>query len=331
MSDRLNRTVVQRSTGDPAIVAEIVETPTLTPGENEILVELVLAPINPAEILMLQGMYGYRDTQPELPRLAGIEGVGRVVGGATSVVPFGALVSLAGSGAVFSDYTLIRADSAIVLPPDLDVDTFAVSFVNVQAVLLMFQEWPEVASGDWLIQNAGNSAYARVLDAVAARRGVSVVNVVRSAESARKIDGKMRGPVLIDGDGLDARVLEATGGMRPKIAVDAIGGASTGRLAESLSSGGRVVTYGLLSGEPVQLDTRLIVFNGVRVEGFWMPRSMGQASAELMQDVGAEALEIIRERSFTVPIGARFGLGEISQALAVAGEGGRDGKVVITR
>lgn len=331
MREKMNRTIVQRTTGEPGTVAEIVEAPLLIPGENEILVELVLAPINPAEILMLQGTYGYRDTRPELPRSAGIEGVGRVVGGATSVVPAGALVSLAGSGAVFSDYTVLRADSALVLPPEVDVDTFAVSFVNVQAVLLMFHEWPEVTAGDWLIQNAGNSAYARVLDAVAAHRGVSVVNVVRSAESARKIDGTMRGPVLVDGAGLDARVLEATGGIRPKIAIDAIGGASTGRLAESLSSGGRVVTYGLLSGEPVQLDTRLVVFNGVRVEGFWMPRSMGRASADLMASIGAQALEIIGERSFAVPIGARFGLGQISQALALAAEGGRDGKVVLTR
>lgn len=330
MGERINRTIVQRSTGDPATVAEIVETPMLTPRENEILVELVLAPINPAEILMLQGTYGYRDTQPQLPRSAGIEGVGRVVGGATSIVPYGSLVSLAGSGAVFSDYTLLPADKVLVLPPDVDVDTFALSFVNVQAVLLMFNEWPEVASGDWLIQNAGNSAYARVLDAVAARRGVSVINVVRSAESARKIDGIMNGPVIVDGDDLDARVLEATGGTRPKIAIDAIGGASTGRLAESLSRGGRVVTYGLLSGEPVQLDTRLVVFNDVRIEGFWMPRSMGRASPELLQTIASEALEIIGERSFTVPIGARFGLGQIEEALTLAAQGGRDGKVVLT-
>jgi NADPH:quinone reductase-like Zn-dependent oxidoreductase len=160
---------------------------------------------------------------------------------------------------------------------------------------------------------------------------MTVVNVVRSAESARKIEGAMRGPVLVDGDDLDARVLEVTGGVRPKIAVDAIGGASTGRLAETLTSGGRVVTYGLMSGEPVQLDTRLVLFNDVHVEGFWMPRSMGRLSAEALGRIGAEALEIIGEQGFEVPIGASFGLGDIARALALAAEGGRDGKVVVTR
>jgi trans-2-enoyl-CoA reductase len=330
----VNRTVVQNRIGAPGVVAELVESPVPEPGEGELLVELVVAPINPAEILMLQGAYGYRDTTPKLPRAAGIEGVGRVVGGAggaIEAVPEGSLVSLAGSPAVFSDYRVIPAASALVLPPAVDVDTFAVSFVNVQAVLLMLHEWPELDAGDVIIQNAGNSAYARVLDAVASRRGLTVVNVVRSAASARKVEGALQGPVLLDGEDLDERVLAATGGVRPRIAVDAIGGAATGRLTETLAPGGRVVTYGLLSGEPVQVDTRIVVFNGVRVEGFWMPRSMATAPPERLDAIAAEALEIIGEQGFAVPIGARFGLADIAEALALAEEGGRDGKVVLTR
>lgn len=327
----VNRTVMQHRTGDPGAVAAIVESPVPQPGEGELLVELVVAPINPAEILMLQGAYGYRDTTPALPRAAGIEGVGRVVGGATTIVPEGSLVSLAGSPGVFSDYRVIPASSALVLPPSVDPDTFAVSFVNVQAVLLMLHEWSELDAGDVIIQNAGNSAYARVLDAIASRRGLTVVNVVRSRRSALAVEGELKGPVLVDGDDLDERVRAVTGGTRPRVAIDAVGGAATGRLAETLAPGGRVVTYGLLSGEPVQVDTRIVVFNGVRVEGFWLPRSMAAAPAELLAGIAAGALEIIGEGGFTVPIAARIGLAGIAEALALAEQGGRDGKVVLTR
>ncbi|MCS5724136.1 zinc-dependent alcohol dehydrogenase family protein [Herbiconiux sp. CPCC 203407] len=327
----VNRTVMQHRTGDPGVVAELVETPVPRPGEGELLVELVVAPINPAEILMLQGAYGYRDTTPPLPRAAGIEGVGRVVGGATAIVPEGSLVSLAGSRGVFSDYRVIPAASALVLPPTVDPDTFAVSFVNVQAVLLMLHEWPELEAGDVIIQNAGNSAYARVLDAVASRRGFTVVNVVRSERSALSVEDELNGPVLVDGEDLDERVLAVTGGSRPRVAVDAVGGAATGRLTETLAPGGRVVTYGLLSGDPVQVDTRIVVFNGVRVEGFWMPRSMAAAPADLLPGIAAEAMEIIAGGGFAVPIAARIGLAGIAEALALAEQGGRDGKVVVTR
>lgn len=325
-----NRTVVQRTTGDLRDAIEILETPIPTPGAGELLVQLVVAPINPAENLMMRGEYGYGDSAPSLPRSMGIEGVGRVVDGATEDIPVGSHVSLAGTRDVFSDFRLLRADRALVLPHSIDVDTFAVSYVNVQSVLLMLSEWEGLHEGDWLIQNAANSAYARVLDAVAGRRGLRVVNVVRSAESAAKIDGLMQGPVIVEGQDLDEQVLGATAGVRPKVAIDAVGGQSTGRLASVLAHGGRVVTYGLLSGQEIQLDTRLVVFNDIRLGGFWMPRSMMRTPKGARREIGREAIEIIADRSFEVPVTARYDLADIREAVSAADGGGRDGKVVVT-
>jgi NADPH:quinone reductase-like Zn-dependent oxidoreductase len=325
-----NRRVVQREVGSPESVAELEHGEVPTPGPGELLVELVLAPINPAEVLMLQGEYGYRETVPPLPRFAGIEGVGRVVGGATDAVPLGSFVSLAGTAAVFGDYRVIPAEQAFVLPEDVDADTVAVAFVNTQAVLVMLHEWSEVGPGDWIVQNAANSGYGRILDAVAARRGVRLVNVVRSSEAAKQLDGSS-GPVVVDGDDLEARVLEATDGVRPLVAADAVGGTATGRLASTLVSGGRVVTYGLMSGEPCQIDTRLIVFGGIRLEGFWMPRSMPRLDAAELAGIGSEALDVIRSGAVSVPIERRYGLDDVATALAHAAQGGRVGKVVLTR
>ncbi len=45
------------------------------PGVNEIRVEMLFAPINPADINIIEGTYG---TLPELPATLGNEGVGRV-------------------------------------------------------------------------------------------------------------------------------------------------------------------------------------------------------------------------------------------------------------
>jgi trans-2-enoyl-CoA reductase len=331
MANSMNRTAVQYVTGDPRDVAQIVVSTIPVPARDELLVELVIAPINPAEILMLQGTYGFRDSRPELPRNLGIEGVGVVVGGATSVVPLGSLVSLAGAPNVFSDYRLIPAATALVLNPDIDPEVFALSFVNVQAVLMMFHEWSELGMGDWIIQNAGNSAYARILDAVANRKGITVLNIVRSEESAAKVAGVLHGPVLVDGIDLDAKVLAVTGGTRPKIAIDAVGGSSTGRLAETLESGGRVVSYGVMSGLDMQIDPRLILFNDIRVEGFWMPRSMQRLSREVAGSIAKEAEAIIAEKRIHVPIESRFSLSDIALALEQALKGQRNGKVVIIR
>lgn len=331
MSENRNRSVVQNRVGLPEEAVDLISSEMPVPGDGELLVELVIAPINPAEVLMLRGQYGYRESVPPVPRAAGIEGVGRVIGGALDQVPAGSLVSLAGARAIFSDYIVLDAEQALVLDPDIDVEAFALGFVNTQSVLLMLHEWPEVERKDWIVQNAGNSGYGRILDAVAHRRGIGVVNVVRSEAAAESIRATAHGPVVVDADDLDAAVLSATGGVRPLVAVDAVGGASTGRLAETVAAGGRVVTYGIMSGEEIQVDTRLVLFNGIRLEGFWMPRSMGKADPGALADIAQESLEIVRAGEVQVPIESRFPLDQVAQAMARAAEGGRRGKVVLIR
>lgn len=331
MFERVQRVIVQRSVGEPGTAVDVELAPTPEPKEGELLVELVMAPINPAEILMIHGSYGYRETVPPIPRRAGIEGVGRVVGGATDRVPVGSLVSLAGAPGVFSDYTVVPADRALVIPPDVEVEAFALGFVNAQAVLLMFHEWTELSAGDWVVQNAGNSGYGRVLDAVGARRGFGVVNVVRTESAAEAIRETARGPIVVDHGDLEAAVLAATGGERPRVAVDAVGGDAAGRLAAALSSGGRLVNYGLMSGDDIRVDTRLVLFHGVRIEGFWMPRAMANADHAVLSGLAHEALDVVRDASLRIPIERSYPLTNAKEAMAHAAEGGRRGKIVLTR
>lgn len=330
MNSQINRRIVQRRIGTFSEAAELIEEPIPTPGENDLLVELVVAPINPAELLMLEGSYGYGEARPSLPRNAGIEGVGRVIAGATDRVPQGALVSLTGSSSIFSDYSLIPADSAVVLPENVDPDVFALSFVNTQAVLVMLQEWAELERGDWIIQNAANSAYGRVLDAVATRLGFNVVNVVRSSRSRDEIAGTAHGPVVIDGDDLADEVAKLTDGRLPRVGVDAIAGSATGRIAQTLAPGGRVVNYGLLSHEPLGVDTALILFNDITVEGFWMPRSRNRLQPDTLAQIASNAVDIIAETGITIPIRRRYPLTEYIQAFEEAASEGRGGKIVFS-
>jgi NADPH:quinone reductase-like Zn-dependent oxidoreductase len=328
--DAVSRRARQLAVGDPASVVALEQVPVPVPTDGEIVVELVAAPINPAEILMLQGAYGYGPTVPPLPRDLGIEGVGRVVGGATEIVPVGTLVSLIGAGGIFGDYTVLPAGAVVRVPEDIDAEMFALTFVNIQSVLLMLTGW-DLAPGTWVIQNAANSGYGRLLDAVAEQRGIHVVNVVRSASAREEIVGTARGPVVVDGDDLCAAVLAATGGQHPRVAVDAIGGGATGRLAETLEKGGLVVMYGLLSGESPRVDTRLIVFHGIRLEGFWMPHAIAAAAPDVRATLVADAVDVMRTADVTVPVVSRYPLSEVGAAIAHAARGARGGKVLVTR
>ena len=69
------KALIFRETGEPKSVLKLAEIPTPPLAPGEALVRVLLSPINPSDLHMVRGRYGY---QPELPASPGIEGVGIV-------------------------------------------------------------------------------------------------------------------------------------------------------------------------------------------------------------------------------------------------------------
>jgi NADPH:quinone reductase-like Zn-dependent oxidoreductase len=69
------KTLIFRKTGEPKSTLELAEMPVPPLGPGEVLVRVLLSPINASDLHMVRWRYGY---QPELPASPGIEGVGIV-------------------------------------------------------------------------------------------------------------------------------------------------------------------------------------------------------------------------------------------------------------
>lgn len=213
-STAVDRGVIQTRTGIPAgvVVVDRVEAPQ--PGHGELLVELALSPINPTEVRTAKGNFGYRETVSLFSRISGIEGIGRVVSGAMDAVPVGWLISLVDTSPIFADYRLISAASALEQPDGIDHESFACSLINTQAVLTILHDSPATMPPGWIIQNEANSDHGRILDAVAAKRGIPVINVVRSESAVAIIGDSAINRLLADGPDLEQHAADQTGGAR---------------------------------------------------------------------------------------------------------------------
>ena len=60
-------------TGNPADVVEYIDMETAPVGDDDALIDVEAAAINPSHLLTLSGSYG---VQPELPAVPGAEGIG---------------------------------------------------------------------------------------------------------------------------------------------------------------------------------------------------------------------------------------------------------------
>lgn len=311
-------------------VVELAEVPEPdAPGPGKVLLEIERAPINPADLLMFEGRYGA--APPKLPVWAGGEAVGRVValGPDVSHLAVGdrVLVLLAGRGN-WRPRTTVPAARLFALP-QADLDQLAMLGVNPPTAWRMLEDFVSLGDGDWVIQNAANSGVGRALITFARRRGLRTINVVRRESLAEPLRALGADVVINDGVDLAARVLAATGGTRPRLAIDAVAGEATRRLAQSLADGGTLVNYGMLSGQPCAVDPGDLVFRDLTLRGFWLAKWFADASLEDMHALYRRLGEAIADGSLHVPVEAVYPLAKVREALAHSARRGRNGKVLL--
>ena len=63
-------------TGVPSEVVELIDMETAHVGDDDALIDIEAAAINPSHLLTLSGVYG---VQPELPAVPGAEGIGIIL------------------------------------------------------------------------------------------------------------------------------------------------------------------------------------------------------------------------------------------------------------
>ena len=125
------------------------------------------------------------------------------------------------------------------------------------------------------------------------------------------------------------QIAEATGNAPIMLALDPVGGDTSGRLADSLGYGGTLVTYGVLSGKPATLNTGKVIFNDTRLRGFWLYKWYQTATMQEKQEAFGQVIPLIVNGTLKANIDSRYSVDEIEQAVTRAWEGGRNGKVLI--
>jgi mitochondrial enoyl-[acyl-carrier protein] reductase / trans-2-enoyl-CoA reductase len=315
--------------GTPHEVAACVEVPDVgAPGPDEVVVEVMAFPINPADLLTITGAYAVR---PKLPATLGAEGVGRVVEVASQVkaVAPGDLVMIIARDN-WCQRRRLPADMVMKLPKGGDILQLAMLKVNPATALLMLRNYAELQPGDWLIQDAANSGVGTNLIRLASADGIRTVNVVRRESLVDPLKAIGANVVVVDGDDLAGRVQKATGGAPVKLAIDAIGGEIVLRLADCLAEGGTVVNYGLLSGTPCMLGAHHTIFKGVTLTGFWLQRALNSMARPDLEALYADLAERVRSGALRVEIEKTYPIEEIKAALAHAEREGRGGKILVT-
>lgn len=313
--------------GSPRKVLRLADVPVPQPGPGQARVKLVLSPIHNHDLMIITGHYGIK---PSLPHHPGTEGVGIVdaVGeGVTNVKP-GDRVAGGASGA-WSEFYLTHAAGLVVVPDSIDDATACqLTAMPMSAVRLLADL--DVKPGDWIAQNAANGAVGKMLSKLAAEKGVQVLNIVRREDAVAELAAEGIGnTVSTEHEEWQARARALTGGAPVIRAVDSIGGRASDELMDLVAQGGRLVSFGALSGRPLQVTAENLLFKQATISAFWgarpetkmTPAELGAARADLVRRAATGDLKL--------PIAQVFSLDQAAEAAEASNEKGRPGKIAL--
>jgi len=313
---------------EPHKLIRAVAFDTPEPGAGEVLVEVLAAPINPSDLLTLTGDYG---VLPDLPAVGGNEGVGRVssLGEGVEALKVGQIVLLPIGCGTWTTHLVAAAGDLIPLPGQADVQQLAMLTINPPTASLLLSDIVDLEAGDWVIQNAANSAVGGYLVQLAAERGLKTVNVVRRSGAVAGVEALGGDVVLVDGPDLAERVAEATGKAPIRLGIDAVGGEATNHVAACLAPGATLANYGVMSGENCQVSPTHLIFRGITLTGFWLASWFRQASKERQQALFGELIRKIAGGVLKAPIAGTYPVERIAEAVEAASRGERNGKILV--
>jgi len=318
---------VYETHGNPAEVIHVASRPWPTPAAGEAVVKMRAAPINPADLNQIEGKYPIR---AELPATPGFEGAGIVAEVAADVsnVAIGELVILPHNIGTWRDAVAVKAEELVVVPAGIEPVHAAMLKINPMTAWRLLHDYVDLQRGDWLIQNAANSAAGRAVIQIARELGYKAVNVVRRAELVNELRAEGGNVVLVDGENLRHEVQDAIGGPPVRLGLNAVGGESALRLANCLAPGSTLVTYGAMSLQPLKIPNGLLIFKDLRFRGIWINKWYDNATPAQRMEAFQSLFQMAKRGLLQTKVEKAYPLIEAKTAVAHAARGQRSGKII---
>jgi len=324
-----SKSIIFHEFGPPAKVLGIIEEEVPEPRAGEVLIRVEASPINPADINVIEGNYPKR---PELPAVPGIEGAGVIasVGPEVSRLGVGDRVLVPVGTGAWREYVTVPVSAVSTVPANIPAFQAAMLRINPPTAWRMLHDFVDLQPGDWVLQNAANSAVGRAVIVMAKAMGVHTANVVRREELIPELLDLGADVVFVESDELVREIGEVAPFGRARLVLNAVGGESALRLANALSREGVLVTYGAMGRQPMRIPNGLLIFKNLVWTGFWISAWYKHASEQATSEMFDAIFPLLSSGALSVPVAATYALDQFAEAIQHASQDKRAGKILFS-
>jgi NADPH2:quinone reductase len=299
----LMRAIQMSEYGGPEVL-ELVELPIPEPADGEVLIRVARAGLNFADTHRRTNTYIAKDTLPLVPgsEVAGVrEDTGERV------------VALCGSGG-YAEYA--TAPAALTFPiPDAVGDETALALV-LQGLTAwhLYRTSGRVAPGESVVVHAAAGGVGSLAVQLGKPLGAGRVIATASTPEKRALALELGADVAVDGaaEGLTERLVEANLGEPVDVVFEMVGGPVFDASLAALAPFGRLVTYGISSGENNTVRSGSLMRRSRAVVGFWFFHCLGHP--EMIDGALADLLARVARGELRVVTGPAYPLEQAAQA-----------------
>ncbi|KAL4708958.1 hypothetical protein ACJJTC_005819 [Scirpophaga incertulas] len=260
--------------GDPLHVVKFRECSVPPLGKQEILVRMLAAPVNPADINTIQGKY---PVKVKLPCVPGNEGVGVVeeVGKEVhSIYPGNKVIVTKPLQGTWRDLGVFNKDCLRIVPDALGIVEAATLTVNPCTAYRMLLDFVPVKNGLVVIQNGANGACGQNVIQICKAWGIKNINIVRNRPDINELKQYLHSLgatyVLTEEELRSTTIFKDKKIDKPLLALNCVGGKNALEMLRHLEHSGKMITYGGMSRDPVNIPTGAFIFKNLSFYGFWM-------------------------------------------------------------
>ncbi|MDJ0315281.1 NAD(P)H-quinone oxidoreductase [Arthrobacter sp. H35-D1] len=325
------KAIITTGAGGPEVLA-LGEAPAPAAGPGEVLIDVVAAGINRADVQQRRGFY---PPPPGTSEILGLEVSGRIAAFGPNVTrPFslGEKVVALLTGGGYAAQVAVPAGQVLALPEGIDVISAAglpEVAATVHSNLFMTAQ---LQAGETVLVHGGAGGIGAMAIQLAKAAGARVIATAGSDEKVAMLTSYLGADMAVNYRTHDfvAAVQDFTEGRGANVILDVVGAKYLARNVESLATYGRLVVIGLQGGATAELNLGNLLTKRAAIIGTTLRARSVEEKTVIMDGVREHVWPLVASGAVKPMVDRTFPLAQVAAAHEYLETGEHVGKVLLT-
>lgn len=310
----------------------MAEVPAPVPGPGEVLIDVIAAGINRADVQQRRGFY---PPPPGASNILGLEVSGRIAAFGPNVTrPFslGEKVVALLTGGGYASQVVVPAGQVLALPEGIDVISAAALPEVAATVYSNLFMTAQLQAGETVLIHGGAGGVGAMAIQLAKAAGARVIATAGSDEKVAMLTGYLGVDAAVNYRTEDfvERVEGFTEGRGADVILDVVGAKYLARNVAALATYGRLIVIGLQGGATAELNLGALLTKRAAIIGTTLRARSIEEKTAIMEQVRIHVWPLVSSGAVKPMVDKTFPLAHVAAAHEYLDSGSHVGKVLLT-